>query len=134
MLGPRSSSLNFRIAKLSWLPCRSFPPVSPFLGAGASMPWLPAFAGPGGLPTLVTVRQRHAAGAAQPVGVAVQPNACQAEAAGEHARPRVGDETTGGQVYRGSPAIASGGKAAEGEIMDAPAGRRRDAARLLAEH
>jgi hypothetical protein len=33
------------------------------------------------------VRRRHAAGAAQPVGVAVQPNAGEAEAARGHARP-----------------------------------------------
>ncbi|XP_062202457.1 uncharacterized protein LOC133904857 [Phragmites australis] len=97
-----------------------FPPVFP--GAGASMPWLPgappAFAGPGGLPALVppyvgATRQEQLslwASLFNPLQV----------------RPRLpgaigGGETTVGPAERGVPAIASGGKAAEGETMDVPA-------------
>lgn len=93
-----------------------FPPVPLFPG-GASMPWLPgappAFAG--GMPALVppyvgATRQEQLslwASLFNPMQV----------------RPRLpaASETTGGQVDRGGPAIASGGKAVEGETMDVPA-------------
>ncbi|OEL33453.1 hypothetical protein BAE44_0005531 [Dichanthelium oligosanthes] len=100
-----------------------FPPVFPLI-AGASMPWLPgappAFAGPGvGLPALVppyvgATRQEQLslwASLFNPLQV----------------RPRLpgvlgGETTAGTPIERGGvPAIASGGKAAEGETMDVPA-------------
>jgi hypothetical protein len=85
-----------------------FPPVSPFPGAGASMPWLPAFTAPGGMPYVGATRNEQLslwASLLHPMQVG----------------PRLavgtlgpaGGETTGGQVDRGSPAIASGGKAVQ---------------------
>jgi hypothetical protein len=75
----------------------------PFPGAGASMPWLPAFAARGGMPYVGATRNE------------------QLSLWASLFRPRLpvgtlgpaGGETTGGQVDQGSPAIASGGKAVQ---------------------
>ncbi|GJN35467.1 hypothetical protein PR202_gb24248 [Eleusine coracana subsp. coracana] len=105
-----------------------FPPVPLF--PGASMPpWLPiggappAFAGPGGMPALVP----SYVGATRQEQLSLWPSLFNPM----QVRPRLpaatttalggGGTTGGGQVDRGGPAIASGGKAAEGETMDVPA-------------
>ncbi|TVU49137.1 hypothetical protein EJB05_00431, partial [Eragrostis curvula] len=107
-----------------------FPPVSLFPGAaGVSMPWLPgappAFAGPGGglpaglvPPYIGATRQEQLSLWASLFNpMQVRPRLPATTLGGGGA-----GETTGGQVDRGAPAIASGGKAVEeGETMDVPA-------------
>jgi hypothetical protein len=102
-----------------------FPPVPPFPGAGASMPWLPAFAAPGGLPLPAFVPPYVGATRQEQLSLwasLFNPMQVRPRLPAGTLGPAVGQTTGGGQADRGTPAIAGSGKAvAEEEAMDVPA-------------